>query len=111
MSRKIPAFKVVNKSIDGARIVVSGIGAAGMATARIMVAAGARNVIACDRTGTLFVGRTANMNLYKERLAEITNPGGELNQPRSTRTPGCPRRRPEPRRTSGRRAERRTSTP
>src|SRR5207248_4853546 len=40
------ALKLVGKSIQTARIVVSGVGAAGVATARIIVAAGARKVTA-----------------------------------------------------------------
>ena len=71
------ALKVVDKQIDAVRIVISGIGAAGMATARMMLAAGARNVVACDRAGALFAGRVTNMNPYKERLAAVTNPGHE----------------------------------
>src|SRR5215210_7942246 len=43
------ALKVVGKSIEDVRIVLSGVGAAGVATARLLAAAGARYVIACDR--------------------------------------------------------------
>jgi malate dehydrogenase (oxaloacetate-decarboxylating) len=68
------ALRVVGKSIDLARIVISGVGAAGVATARILAAAGARHVIACDRAGAIYRGRPDNMNPYKERLAETTNP-------------------------------------
>jgi malate dehydrogenase (oxaloacetate-decarboxylating) len=68
------ALRVVGKSIDAIRIVISGVGAAGTATARILAAAGARDVITCDRQGALYAGRTANMNPYKEQLAEATNP-------------------------------------
>jgi malate dehydrogenase (oxaloacetate-decarboxylating) len=68
------ALKLVGKPIDSARIVVSGVGAAGVATARILVAAGARQVIAVDRAGALYAGRAENMNAYKERLASETNP-------------------------------------
>jgi malate dehydrogenase (oxaloacetate-decarboxylating) len=71
------ALKVVGKSIEDARIVVSGAGAAGVATAQIAAAAGARDLIVCDRAGALYAGRTENMNPYKERLAEATNPRRE----------------------------------
>jgi malate dehydrogenase (oxaloacetate-decarboxylating) len=67
------ALKVVGKRIEDVRIVISGVGAAGVATARIVMAAGARRVIACDRSGAIYAGRTQNMNVYKERLAEMTN--------------------------------------
>ena len=71
------ALRVVGKPLEEVRIVISGVGAAGVATARILMAAGARHVVACDRAGALYAGRTDNMNPFKERLAETTNPAGE----------------------------------
>jgi malate dehydrogenase (oxaloacetate-decarboxylating) len=68
------ALKLVGKPIEEARIVISGVGAAGVATARILLAAGARRVIAVDRAGALYAGRAEHMNTYKERLAAMTNP-------------------------------------
>ena len=68
------ALRVVGKPIESARIVISGVGAAGVATANILAAAGARHVIACDRAGAIYAGRTENMNAYKQRLASLTNP-------------------------------------
>ena len=68
------ALRVVAKPIEEVRIVINGVGAAGVATAIILAAAGARHIIACDRAGALYAGRTDNMNPYKERLAETTNP-------------------------------------
>ena len=61
------------KRIEDVRIVISGVGAAGVATARILMAAGARQVIAVDRAGAIYAGRAENMNAFKERLAETTN--------------------------------------
>src|SRR5437588_9411846 len=75
------ALKVVGKPIEQVRIIISGVGAAGVATARIVMAAGARHVIACDRSGAIYAGRSEDMNAYKERLAETSNPqreGGSL---------------------------------
>jgi malate dehydrogenase (oxaloacetate-decarboxylating) len=71
------ALKVVGKAMQDVRIVISGVGAAGVATARILMAADARQVIACDRLGAIYAGRTQNMNAYKQRLAESTNPRRE----------------------------------
>jgi len=73
----INALQLVGKSIDTARIVISGVGAAGVATARILAAAGALRIIACDRAGALYAGRAEHMNEYKERLAANTNPDNE----------------------------------
>ncbi|MDQ3811760.1 MAG: NAD-dependent malic enzyme [Chloroflexota bacterium] len=71
------ALALVDKSLAAARIVVSGVGAAGVATARILLAAGARRLIAVDRAGALYAGRPEHMNSFKERLAAQTNPERE----------------------------------
>jgi malate dehydrogenase (oxaloacetate-decarboxylating) len=68
------ALKLVRKPLPEARIVISGAGAAGLATARMLLAAGARQIVSCDRAGALYRGRTANMNRYKAALAADTNP-------------------------------------
>lgn len=53
------ALALVNKRLDRARIVLVGIGAANVATYRLLVAAGAvpGHIIACDRKGTLHRNR------------------------------------------------------
>lgn len=71
------ALRCVGKEIEEVKIVVNGVGAAGVATTRILLAAGARNVITADRAGALYRGRTENMNRYKEALAADTNPENE----------------------------------
>src|SRR5881392_3853994 len=52
------ALRVVGKSIDEVKVVVSGVGAAGIAVARTLQAAGVQNLIGCDIGGTLHTGRT-----------------------------------------------------
>jgi len=71
------ALKLVEKPIEDVRIVISGVGAAGVATAQILVAAGARQVITCDRAGAIYLGRAEHMNVFKERVAGMTNPDRE----------------------------------
>lgn len=70
------ALRVVAKPIEDVRIVISGVGAAGLTTANLLTAAGARHVVSCDRAGALYAGRSERMNEFKERLAEATNPDG-----------------------------------
>lgn len=70
----INALKVVEKSMADARVVVSGAGAAAIATTRILLAAGAKDVILCDRLGAIHKGRKKGMNPIKEQMARITNP-------------------------------------
>ncbi|MEK7132714.1 MAG: NADP-dependent malic enzyme [Patescibacteria group bacterium] len=66
------AFKVVGKKIAKVRIVISGAGAAGTATANILCAAGAKNIIMLDRKGIIDETRP---ELHKQELAKFTNPG------------------------------------
>ncbi len=70
------ALKRVNKRLGDTRIVVSGVGAAGVACTNMLIEAGARNVVCCDTAGALFSGRTENMNPVKEEVARVTNPEG-----------------------------------
>jgi malate dehydrogenase (oxaloacetate-decarboxylating) len=69
----VNAMRVVDKRLAEARIVLTGAGAAGAATARMLLAAGAREVISCDKRGILCPGR-AGLNTFKAALAEQTNP-------------------------------------
>lgn len=69
----INAAKVVKKDLKKLRIVVSGAGAAGTAVAKLLLAAGAKDIILIDRAGAIFKGR-AGLNSHKAELAELTNP-------------------------------------
>jgi len=69
----INAAKVVKKKLESLRIVISGAGAAGTATAKLLLAAGARDIILLDRTGAIYAGRR-DMNAHKAELASLTNP-------------------------------------
>jgi malate dehydrogenase (oxaloacetate-decarboxylating) len=68
------ALKLVKKKLSDVRIVFTGAGASGIATAKLLMRAGARHIIACDRAGALYQGRTENMNSMKQWFAEHTNP-------------------------------------
>lgn len=72
----INALKIVNKRLPDIRVVVCGLGAAGIASIRMLVKAGVRNIVGCDRAGILYRGRRENMNPVKEQIAEQTNPEG-----------------------------------
>lgn len=70
----INALKIVGKKIEDIKIVVSGVGAAGVACTKILLEAGARNIIGCDQSGAIYEGRNENMNWVKEWYARNTNP-------------------------------------
>src|SRR2546430_6074336 len=67
------ALKIVKKRMGDVRIVFTGAGASGIATAKLLMRAGAKHIIACDRAGALYRGRTDNMNPMKEWFAKHTN--------------------------------------
>ena len=56
------------------KVVISGAGAAGTATARLLLAEGVKDIIMLDRHGAIYKGRKDGMNIYKEELAKLTNP-------------------------------------
>ena len=70
------ALRVVGKRLPDVKIVLTGVGAAGVATADILLAAGARVVIGCDSRGAIHRGRT-DLNESKRAFAERTNPAEE----------------------------------
>jgi malate dehydrogenase (oxaloacetate-decarboxylating) len=72
----INALKIVGKRMEDVKVVVSGIGAAGVACTKIILAAGVRNIVGCDRSGIVYRGRKG-MDEFKTWYAEHTNPNGE----------------------------------
>jgi len=73
----INALKIVGKEMSEIKVVVSGVGAAGVACSKIIIAAGVRNVIGCDQHGALHAGRSEHMNWLKDWYARNTNPDKE----------------------------------
>jgi malate dehydrogenase (oxaloacetate-decarboxylating) len=71
------ALKIVGKRMEDVKVVVNGVGAAGVACTKMIMAAGVRNVIGCDRQGAIYRGRAEGMNAAKEEFAALTNPAGE----------------------------------
>ncbi|HEY3065669.1 MAG TPA: malic enzyme-like NAD(P)-binding protein [Methylomirabilota bacterium] len=67
------ALKIVKKKISDTRIVFTGAGASGIATSKLLMKAGAKHIIGCDRAGTIYKGRTENMNSMKQWFADHTN--------------------------------------
>ncbi|MEX1030305.1 MAG: NAD-dependent malic enzyme [Paenibacillaceae bacterium] len=70
----INALKLVNKSIGDVKIVVCGVGAAGIACTGMLIAAGAKNIIGLDRKGIITADEQYD-NPMKQWFAEHTNVG------------------------------------
>ena len=76
LSGVLNALKVVKKNIEEVKIVVNGIGAAGTAITKLLLKAGARNIVACDRYGVLEIGQDGLTDAKRE-IISLTNPNNE----------------------------------
>ena len=66
------ALKVVGKKKEEVRIVTSGAGAAAISIVKLLLSAGFKNVIMCDRKGAIYEGRDG-LNWIKEEMSHVTN--------------------------------------
>ena len=69
------AAKVLNRDMESLRIVISGVGAAGLACANILLSVGNSDITVLDSRGILHSGRD-DLNSVKAGLAQRTNPDG-----------------------------------
>ena len=67
------ALRVVGKSIDRIRAVINGAGAAGTAIGKLLMMAGLKDLVMCDRCGILCEGESCLTDAHRE-LAALTNP-------------------------------------
>jgi malate dehydrogenase (oxaloacetate-decarboxylating) len=69
------ALKLVGKHPEHVRIVLVGVGAAGVATTDMLLGLGVHSIIGCDRQGALHLGRD-DLGPWKTMYAGRTNPDG-----------------------------------
>jgi len=88
----INALKLKKQKIGEVKIVINGVGAAGVAIAKLLLKMGAKNIILVDSRGTVFSCR-GGLNAIKKMLAKVTNQkcSGEVYNPRSVRCQRCVR--------------------
>ncbi len=67
------SLRLVKKGIEEAKIVISGAGSAGIAIAKLLLHAGAKNLILCDKCGAICEGM-AGLNSEQEIMSKLTNP-------------------------------------
>ncbi len=67
------ALRVVGKKIEDVKIVVNGLGAAGTAISKMLIAAGARNMVLVDKRGIIDENDEL-LGEERQNLAKITNP-------------------------------------
>ncbi|MDE2802138.1 MAG: NAD-dependent malic enzyme [Chloroflexota bacterium] len=70
----INAVKINGKKMEDLKVVVNGVGASGIACAKILMTAGCFNIIGCDTQGIVYRGRDNRGNKAKDEFAEISNP-------------------------------------
>jgi malate dehydrogenase (oxaloacetate-decarboxylating) len=75
MAAFLNALRLVGKQEDNIKVVLTGVGAAGVATTEMLLHAGVHNIIGCDRHGALYRGRE-DLGPWKTAFAERTNPEG-----------------------------------
>ena len=67
------SLRLVDKQMGDLKVVIAGVGAAGVAIAKMLLQAGVENVIGVDRKGAVYQGRS-DLNASKQWFAEHTNP-------------------------------------
>ncbi len=85
MAALFNALKIVDKPIAELRVLMVGLGAAGVAVTKMMLASGVTHIIGCDRQGALSTERddyvSGGMNAMKRWYAEVSNPEKIQGQP------------------------------
>jgi malate dehydrogenase (oxaloacetate-decarboxylating) len=85
MAALFNALKIVGKPIEQLRVLVVGLGAAGVAVTKMMLASGVTHVVGCDRQGALSTERedyrSDEMSGIKRWYAESSNPEKLSGQP------------------------------
>jgi len=71
------SLRLTGRDIGDQSVVISGVGAAGVAVGKILIGAGVGEIVGVDRTGALYKGRD-NLNSAKEWFASNTNPGRKM---------------------------------
>jgi malate dehydrogenase (oxaloacetate-decarboxylating) len=78
MAALLNAVKLTGRRLEQLHVLIIGLGAAGIAVTKILLAAGVTNVIGADSQGALHVKREdymdGSMNPLKRWFAEVTNP-------------------------------------
>ncbi len=68
----INGLKITGKKKEDIKVVVNGVGAAGVAITKLLLAYGVKDIVMVDSRGTIHTGRT-DLNPTKEMLTNITN--------------------------------------
>ena len=67
------ALRLTGKKMEDLVVVINGVGAAGVAIAKIILNIGVKDMLLVDSKGIIYRGRKDGMNWAKEEMAEFTN--------------------------------------
>ncbi len=85
MAALLNAVKLTGRRLEDLKVLVIGLGAAGIAVGRILLEAGVCDIIGADSRGALSVDRAdyldGSMNSVKRWFAEVTNPEHRAGSP------------------------------
>jgi malate dehydrogenase (oxaloacetate-decarboxylating) len=68
------ALTVVGKRIENVHVVVNGLGAAGTACCRMLLAAGVSHLLGCDKEGIILQGDPAHLRAWRTDLSACLTP-------------------------------------
>jgi malate dehydrogenase (oxaloacetate-decarboxylating) len=68
------ALRIVKKDLKKLRVVVTGVGAAGTATIKILLSSGVKDIVGVDEFGAIHKRRTQGIDFMKRWVAAATNP-------------------------------------
>jgi malate dehydrogenase (oxaloacetate-decarboxylating) len=68
------ALRVVGKRMEEVRVVVNGLGAAGTACCRMLLAAGVSHLLGCDKEGIILYGEAEQLRACRADLAACRTP-------------------------------------
>ena len=72
----INAMKIKSQKWQDLKVVINGVGAAGVSIIKLFVKLGIKDIIACDTKGAIYKNRPEGMNSSKDEIAELTNAEG-----------------------------------
>ncbi|HCO74112.1 MAG TPA: NAD-dependent malic enzyme [Clostridium sp.] len=70
------ALKLTKKNIKDVKIIINGAGSAGIAICKLLLKAGAENIIMCDKKGAIYEGGNCLFESHEE-IAKVTNKNKE----------------------------------
>jgi len=72
----INAMKIKGQKWQDLKVIINGVGAAGVSIIKLFIKLGIKDIIACDTKGAIYKNRPEGMNSSKDEIAELTNAEG-----------------------------------